>query len=43
MDPYTPLEYIEMENKTILIITTNSKNKQNEKDIISEIIENVII
>lgn len=43
MDPYTPLEYLEFENKTILVITTNSHNKQNEKDIISEIVGNIII
>jgi hypothetical protein len=43
MDPYAPIEYLEAGNKSILIITTNSRNKLNEKDIISEVIENMIV
>lgn len=43
MDPYTPFEYLESDNKTIFIITTNSQKKLNENSIISEIIENIVL
>ena len=43
MDPYTPFEYFETNNKAVFIITTNSKNKLNYNDIIKEILENISV
>lgn len=42
MDYRTPFESFEFENKTIFIITTNSKGKLDYTDILKEIIENTI-
>lgn len=41
MDPRTPYEYFELKDKSIYIITTNSKEKLNKQDILQEILENV--
>lgn len=39
MDPYTPFEYFEDNDKTIFIISSNSKGKNNYNKILEEIIE----
>lgn len=41
MDPRTPYEYFEVKDKSIYIITTNSKEKLNKQEILQEILENM--
>lgn len=41
VDPYIPFEYFEMKNKSVFIITTNSKKKLNHEKILKEILENI--
>lgn len=41
MDPRTPYEYFELENKSIYIITTNSKEKLSNQEILKEILESM--
>ena len=41
IDPYMPFEYFEAGDKSIFVITTNSKNKLSYEDIFKEILENI--
>lgn len=43
MDPYTPFEYFEFDNKCIFIINSNEKGKLEDTDSIKEILDNVHI